>query len=382
MKKQDDANKSTIVDNKFSLTDRFNLNINVNKDDSDLNDYLFIAHEFGMRPSKVIFYSQFDAKGVWEIISEDFKVVDFDINKTAEIIPDGDNFIYNNKYSVKLADALYLSFIELDSTTTDGKEERIITNFTLFYKQTEFTIEALNAIVNKFDGSIMSFSDILSKSKNFYIKLGPGGYELAPFISTKIDSDEIELYYNDDITKKASKLIKQINKSNKGLSILWGERGNGKTSLANWITSQLERQVLYIPSVIVDQTINSADFLTFLERNNNSVLLIDDCDYSLNHFKNDLFTSNIKQLVDGMLSDHLNLQIIVVSNTDDSDLIEDDYLDCNSLIMDIEFDELKSKKATELSKHLGKNKVYKTSNKVSNVVKGITESDNQSNIGY
>src|ERR1035437_2323842 len=111
----------------------FNLNINVNKDDSDLNDFLFIAHDFGVRPSKVVFYSQFDAAGVWEAISDDFKAKDIDINKSAEIIPDGENFIFNNKYCIKLNSNLYLSFLELDSTDDEGKEERIITNFTLFY---------------------------------------------------------------------------------------------------------------------------------------------------------------------------------------------------------------------------------------------------------
>ena len=362
---------------------KYNLNININKDDVDLNDFLFIAHDFGVRPSKVIFYSQFDAQGVWEAISDDFKAPDTAINKAAEIIPDGDNFIFNNKYCVKLNDSLYLTFLELDSTSADGKEERIITNFTLFYNHTTISIEELNTIVHKFDGSIITFNDVIVKNKNFYLKLGSNGYELSPFISPKIDKDNIELYYNDVVITKSTKLIKQINKQNKGLSIIWGDRGNGKTQFANWLSSQVERQVIYIPSVMIEQTINSPDFLTFLERNNNSILLIDDCDiYSDNHFKYSIFINNIKQLVDGMLSEHLNLHIILILNTDDAELIEDDYLDCNSILMDIEFDELDNERATELSKHLGKNKNYKNSIKVSDVAKGLKDISIDDEVGY
>jgi hypothetical protein len=83
-----------------------------------------------------------------------------------------------------------------------------------------------------------------------------------------------------------------------------------------------------------------------------------------------------------MLSEHLNLHIILILNTDDADLIEDDYLDCNSILMDIEFDELDNERATELNKHLGKNKNYKNSIKVSDVAKGLKDVSIEDEVGY
>ena len=368
---------------KQNTNKEYNLNINISKDDVDLNDFLFIAHEFEVRPSKLVFYTQFDASGVWDVISKDFKVDERNINKTSEVIPDGGNFIFNNKYCVKLSDSLFLSFLELDSTNTEGNEERIITNFTLFYNHSEFTSDELNDLVKKFDRTIMSFDSVEAQEKNFYLKIGANGYELSPFY-TKTDKENIELYYNDDIISKTTKLIKQINKQPRGLTVLWGERGTGKTNLASYITTQVEKQVVYIPSVMIDATINSPEFLTFIERNNNSVILLDDCDMFTEHqhYRFSMSINNIKQLVDGILSDHLNVHIILITNTDDYEDINNEYMDCNTVITEIEFDELEVDKANELSKFLGKNKTYKNPVKVVDVVKGLKEQSPDIEIGY
>ena len=360
------------------------LNININKDDSDLNDFLLITHELGIRPSKFIFYSQFDAKGVWGIISNEFKVKDDAINRSAEAIPDGDGFMFNNKYCIKLNDEIYLSFIEIDSTI-DGNEDRMITNFTLFYDHSKIAIESLNELVHKFDKTIISFESDLDENNSTYIKLGINGYELSSFIPSSIDKENIEHYYNDDVISKSNKLIKLINKQSKGLSLIWGDKGNGKTSLTNWISTQVEKQVIYIPSVMIDATINSPDFISFIERNNNTLLLIDDCElYIDNHFKSNMFTNNIIQLVDGVLSAHTSLHIILIYNNVDEDDILDIFDDCNSLLIDIEVTELDIDKSNDLSKFIGKNKSYKKEMRVADIVSGKKDSEinDDCEIGY
>jgi predicted AAA+ superfamily ATPase len=357
----------------------YNLNINVTKDDVDVNDFLFITHEFGLRPSKLVFYSQFDAPAVWGIITDEFESTDKNINKTSEIIPDGDRFIFNNKYCVKLSDDLYLSFLELDSAEED---ERVITNFTVFYNHTKVNSEELTKLIHKFDSAILA-PESGSQEKNFYLRIGANGYELSPF-KTQTDKENIEYYYNDDVITQANKLIKQINKLPRGLTVLWGERGTGKTNFASYITTQVEKQVIYVPSVMIDATINSPEFLTFLERNNNSIILLDDCDMFTEHqhYRLSMSINNIKQLVDGILSDHLNVHIILITNTEDSDDITNEYMDCNSIVADIQFEELDVEKANELSKFLGKNKTYKNPARVVDVVKGLKEQAPDNEIGY
>ncbi len=359
-----------------------NLNVNINKDDVDLNDFLFITNEFKLRPCKLIFYSQFDAKGVWEIIGKDYKVVESDINKVSEIIPEGEHFIFNNKYCIKLTNDLYISFLELNSTA-NLEEDRIITNFTLFYNNEKVSTIDLNKIVHKFEATIMSFNDVEVQDRSFYLKLGPNGYELSPY-NTQTDIDNIELYYNDDIIGKGNKLIKQINKNSRGLTIFWGKRGTGKTNFASYVGTQIEKQVIYIPSVMIDATINSPEFITFLERNNDSVILLDDCDMfsEQHHYKISTSLNNIKQMVDGVLSDHLNISVILITNCSDFEDITLDYMDCNSVIANIEFTELDIDKANDLSKFLCKNKIYKKNTKVVDVVKGLKEQESEVEIGY
>jgi hypothetical protein len=79
------------------------------------------------------------------------------------------------------------------------------------------------------------------------------------------------------------------------------------------------------------------------------------------------FTNNILQLVDGFLSDNLNLQIILLFNEIEEDL-DNDLLDSNSLIDVLEITNLDAEIATDLSKNLGNNKKYKESVRLIEVV--------------
>jgi Tfp pilus assembly pilus retraction ATPase PilT len=47
--------------------------------------------------------------------------------------------------------------------------------------------------------------------------------------------DNVELYYNQKTLKNINKLVKSIKKSDKGLSILYGQRGTGKTNTISYM---------------------------------------------------------------------------------------------------------------------------------------------------
>jgi hypothetical protein len=84
-------------------------------------------------------------------------------------------------------------------------------------------------------------------------------------------------------------------------------------------------------------------------------------------------------LVDGFLSDGLNLHILLIFNDIEED-IDENILDCNCLIDNIEFDELESDVATDLSKSLGHNKKYKDSKRLVDVVRNV-KSDKVEKLG-
>jgi SpoVK/Ycf46/Vps4 family AAA+-type ATPase len=161
------------------------------------------------------------------------------------------------------------------------------------------------------------------------------------------------LYHNQETFKRSTKLIKSINKTKKGLSIIFGERGLGKTTLMNYITSNIDRLCIFIPSNMID-VVNTNDFKNLIRKNRNSLIVIDDCEiyFSNNFTKSNLLTNNILHMVDGITSDMDNMQIIIVLNTDSIHDIDPILLDCNNLIDVIEVERLSDSAADGLCKHL------------------------------
>jgi AAA+ ATPase superfamily predicted ATPase len=185
------------------------------------------------------------------------------------------------------------------------------------------------------------------------------------------DYENIEYYFNDDIIKKANKISKSLKKTNKGLTIIHGERGVGKTTLVNYIVSNIDKIVIFIPCTMIESTINNPDFRNFIKRYKNSVIVLDDSELYFGELysKSNIFTNNLLQLVDGFQSDDLDLNIITVLNVDDIDDVDHILFDSNNLIDIVEIGKLKKEKAQELNKFLGSKVKIKNDVKLVDVLK-------------
>ena len=146
----------------------------------------------------------------------------------------------------------------------------------------------------------------------------------------------------------------------------YGERGMGKTSIINYLSSKLDRIVIFIPNNMIDHTINNPEFRKFLKRYDKPILVIDDCELFLgdNWGRPNHTTSNLLQMVDGFLSESINCNIVTIFNADSEDYIDEALIECNNLHDIIEFKNLTQEEATGLSKSLGFNKKYKTKSKL------------------
>ena len=82
------------------------------------------------------------------------------------------------------------------------------------------------------------------------------------------------------------------------------------------------------------------------------------------------FTSNLIQLVDGFLSD--NIQIVVVMNEINVQELDKNIINSNSLMEIINIKKLSIKKANKLSKNLGLNIKYKEKTLLKDVYNGKT----------
>lgn len=338
------------------------INLNVNKDDSSINDFIWCWDYFQSRPNKVTIHNNYSSKFFNDLISK----YSNEKNIFTEILPSEDNFTINDKVLAKISDEVFLSYIVIDR----NKETSIVSDLVFFYK-TEESLELVQEIISKFDNCVIDFCEeeinnlnTLSISQNSLL-------DIEPISNDKIDLDCIESYYHNSTFKDVNKLIKKIKKSNKGLSILYGERGTGKTSIIHHIAEKLDRIVIFIPNTFVDQTINNPDFRKFLKKYQKPVIVLDDCEMIFSEFfaKSNMIVNNLLQLVDGFLSDSIEVNIITLFNVDDESEIDHSLLECNNLIDIVSFDYLTDKEADDLATHLGDKTKFKNKSKLIDIVK-------------
>jgi len=329
--------------------------INIHDDNCELNDFLIIFEKLGERPNKIVIHDTFAGKDFESIIKAK------SINKLTEYIPSEDNYLVNQKVLVSIKDDIYCSYILIDMMS-----ENCLVNDVIFFYKNESDEGFIEKIISEICNCVIDYENDINKFNT--ISFISNYIELDPFF-VDIDSIKIEGRYNEDIIKKAQKLQKKIRKSSKGISVLCGDRGVGKTTLAKHICSKIDRMTIFIPNNMVDLTINSPEFKNFIKKFEKVLIVIDDCEFMSSHLiKMNPFTNNIIQLVDGFLSDNLNLQFILIFN-DCEDDIDENILDCNNLLDIIEVESLDSELATELSKSLGYNKKYKESTHLIDVVR-------------
>ena len=343
------------------------LKLNINKDDFS-DDYMIIFEKFGQRPNKLVIHDTFAGSLFEEIIKSTSES-----NKLTEMIPSEDGYITNEKILIEIKENIYCSYVVIDRHS-----EVYIINDVCFYYKFESNLEEINAIIDKLCECIVDYEKE-SINKFNTISLTPTSLEIEP-IYIDVDSIEIDGRYNDDIIKDIDKLQKKIKKQPKGLSILSGYRGLGKTTMVKYLCSKVDRMTIFIPNTMVELTINNPEFKNFIKKFEKVILVIDDCEFLTNNqFSKSLFTNNTIQLVDGFLSDNLNLHIILIFNELEED-IDENILECNCLLDNIEFDELESDIANELSKKLGHNRKYKNHIRLVDVINNI-KSDKLDKIG-
>lgn len=169
---------------------------------------------------------------------------------------------------------------------------------------------------------------------------------------------DLDLYYNDDF-KAIDALVQNRLKKNrdKGIVLLHGLPGTGKTSYLRYLVGRIKKRVLFLsPSVAGD--LMNPQFIELLAEYPDTVLVIEDAENIImdRRLGSNASVSNLLNISDGLLADFLNVQIICTFNSALSS-VDQALLRKGRLIARYEFGKLGVGKAQRLSNHFGFDKV-------------------------
>ncbi|MFC0776029.1 AAA family ATPase [Terrimonas alba] len=168
---------------------------------------------------------------------------------------------------------------------------------------------------------------------------------------TKLDLD---LFYEDDF-KETDEVIRNrlSQKNDKGIVLLHGLPGTGKTTYLRYLVGKIKKRVLFLSPSVAGNLMNP-DFIELLIDNPNTVLIIEDAENIImdRRHNSSSSVSNLLNISDGLLADFLNVQLICTFNSSLT-MVDNALLRKGRLIAKYEFEKLGIKKAQRLSKHFG-----------------------------
>jgi ATP-dependent 26S proteasome regulatory subunit len=226
------------------------------------------------------------------------------------------------------------------------------------------------------------------KSDINLIKSDMGHLDLEEF-ELNVPEIDLELNYGGDFKKIHELIIKRLNtKNDKGIILLHGDPGTGKTSYIKYLTRLIEdKQILFIPPSMAE-TLSEPSIIPFLMDHKNSVLIIEDAERVISDRETNgssAGVSNILNLTDGILGDCLNIQIIATFNMK-REKIDTALLRKGRLIAEHKFKNLSVSDTNKLLKHLNKNFVSETEMSLADIynidVEHYKTTDKTNKIGF
>ena len=199
---------------------------------------------------------------------------------------------------------------------------------------------------------------------------------------------ELELNYGSEFLKVHDVIVKKLNENNgKGIILLHGDPGTGKTSYIKHLTTLIkDKDILFIPPSMAEM-LSEPTIIPFLMDHKNSILIIEDAERVISDREGNgspAGVSNILNLTDGILGDCLSIQIVATFNMK-REKIDQALLRKGRLIAEHKFSKLNADDTNILLKHLKKDHQVSegmTLADIYNIDVELFKATNKSKIGF
>lgn len=157
--------------------------------------------------------------------------------------------------------------------------------------------------------------NLLMKSDSYY-------FQRVDINIDNVRDLDLELHYGTGFKKKSDMILDNLLNKHKGLYLIHGKMGAGKTTYLRYLTSRIhEKKVIFIPPYFTD-FLSSPEFLPTLVSDygaRNSILIIEDAEKVVMSREDGNNNSNcvsaLLNISDGILSDSLSCSVIATFNT-------------------------------------------------------------------
>jgi len=202
------------------------------------------------------------------------------------------------------------------------------------------------------------FVEFLAKKEgtkiNLFVKNSYGDYSFEP-LSVKLPDVNLELNYGKEFLPIYDIVKERLETKTSGLYMFHGPPGTGKSSFIKYLANVIKKDFIYIPTTMLETFTTDPACLQMLIGKNNSVLVLEDAEKLIMKRHGDSedssAVSSLLNLSDGILSDILNISVIMTYNCK-TDKIDDALLRKGRLQTDYKFDLLSLENVKTLCKHL------------------------------
>lgn len=266
-----------------------------------------------------------------------------------------------NKDNDTVVFSVYMSDDVLKYATANKRKPALKCRVTIYYKNQSALERFFPLMKANGDDAIplVKVDDEKVIKHNSYINLvtknHTGSLDTSEF-EIKNPKINIPLAYGPEFELIEKQIYNTLIKSDKGLWIFHGPPGTGKSMFIRHMIKRLNKsgkvgEIIYMPSEMVS-SLESPDFIPFIQNYQESILVIEDGDIALESRKSHgSIVKTILQLTDGILADCLRLKIIVTFNCELSK-IDEALLRKGRLQIRHEFRFLTRTEAIELAKYL------------------------------